>query len=96
MDSENPSSWNVVSRVLLTTSTGAIQLWEQHELKWTREEALTGITVAEFVEIPEKVASESGEGEDSESFTTRLTRQISDAKVSLSFHPHHVVTQSPP
>ncbi|KAJ6621455.1 hypothetical protein B0H10DRAFT_2163080 [Mycena sp. CBHHK59/15] len=67
-------------RLVVTTSTGAIQLWEKDQLQWGREEALASIDVATFVELPlpERVARTGGE---SEQFVTRLIRQIGDAKV---------------
>ncbi|KAJ9103363.1 hypothetical protein QFC19_004462 [Naganishia cerealis] len=40
--------------VVLTTSTGAIQLWNQEEALWTREEGLTNIKETRFVELPER------------------------------------------
>ncbi|KAJ7498075.1 DUF1620-domain-containing protein [Mycena galericulata] len=66
-------------RLVITTSTGAVQLWELDQLLWDREEALASIDVAAFVELPlpERVAHVNTEGE---SFVTRLTRQIGDAK----------------
>ncbi|KAJ6617050.1 hypothetical protein B0H10DRAFT_1349440 [Mycena sp. CBHHK59/15] len=66
-------------RLVVTTSTGAIQLWEKDQLQWGREEALASIDVATFVELPlpERVARTGGE---SEQFVTRLIRQIGDAK----------------
>lgn len=80
VDSENPSGWNLQSRVLVTTTTGSVQLWEQSSLKWAREESLALTVVAELVEIPEKVASEMGY-DLAEGFISRLTRQIADAQV---------------
>ncbi|KAJ7147635.1 DUF1620-domain-containing protein [Mycena crocata] len=66
-------------RLIISTSTGAIQAWEEDEMLWGREEALAYIDVAAFVELPlpERVARV---GVDGESFFTRLTRQIGDAK----------------
>jgi hypothetical protein len=67
---------------VITTSTGAVQLWEQDQLVWGREESLAAINRAAFVELPlpERVARVNLEGE---SFVSRLTRQIEDAKVCL-------------
>jgi hypothetical protein len=42
------------TRVLLTTTTGSIQLWQHDKMQWVREEALASIQVAEFIELPEK------------------------------------------
>jgi hypothetical protein len=68
----------------LTTSTGAVQLWQDDKVQWTREEALSATLLAEFVELPEKKVLDSQVGEDGESFLGRLTRQVSDAKVRTS------------
>ncbi|KAJ7663918.1 DUF1620-domain-containing protein [Mycena polygramma] len=67
------------TRLVITTSTGAVQLWEQDQLVWGREEGLAAIDRATFVELPlpERVARVNVDGE---SFFSRLTRQIEDAK----------------
>ncbi|KAF9528732.1 hypothetical protein CPB83DRAFT_813238 [Crepidotus variabilis] len=77
---DNPSEWILRSDVLLVTSTGSVQMWRQDSLLWTREEALSGISVAELVEIPEKVASETSSTENSEGYLSRLTRHIADTQ----------------
>ncbi|KAF9473948.1 DUF1620-domain-containing protein [Pholiota conissans] len=79
LDSENPAGWTIHSRLLITTTTGSVQLWEQSGLKWAREESLATTVIAELVEIPEKVASEIGSGV-GDGFIARLTRQIADAQ----------------
>lgn len=81
VDTANPSGWNVVSRVVVTTTTGAVQLWHQDQVQWTREESLASISVAEFVELPEKKVITSHVGEERESFIRRVRRQLSDAQV---------------
>jgi len=81
LDPENPEEGSVKSRLFVTTSTAAIQLWEQGEIKWTREESLAAVVVADLVEIPERVASESVDNDATEGFLARLVRQISDAQV---------------
>ncbi|KAF8872794.1 hypothetical protein CPB84DRAFT_1854287 [Gymnopilus junonius] len=77
LDAESSQS-TINSRILVTTSTGAVQLWDQHQLKWSREEALATVTLAEFVEVPE-VASASDVAA-SEGFVSRVSRQISEAQ----------------
>jgi len=72
IDSASPAS------TLITTSTGALQLWQQGDLKWTREEGLANIVAAEFVELPE---AEATAGEGKESFVGRIRRQARDAQV---------------
>jgi len=81
MDASHTPSGGVVARFLVTASSGAIQLWQQGELEWTREESLATTTLAEFVELPERVASESNLHIGGEGFVSRVIRQISDAQV---------------
>lgn len=81
MDAANPEAWSVVGRLLLTTSTGAVQLWHQDKLQWTREEALTTIGPAQFIELPERLVAHTAH--ENETFVSRLTRQIAEAQVSL-------------
>lgn len=50
---------------------------------WTREEGLSEIKVAEFVDLPEKKAAAAFTQEEDETFVERLTRQLVDAKVSI-------------
>jgi ER membrane protein complex subunit 1 len=64
----------------MSTSTGAVQLWQQDKEQWTREEGLANIAVSEFVELPEMKVIQSHGGED-ESFASRVVRQVLDAKV---------------
>ncbi|KAI0052505.1 DUF1620-domain-containing protein [Auriscalpium vulgare] len=64
--------------VALTTTTGAVQLWQGDRLQWTREEGLSRIQVAEMIELPEPLSTASHTGD--ESFVGRLTRQLSDAR----------------
>ncbi|KAI0651032.1 DUF1620-domain-containing protein [Trametes meyenii] len=79
VDTANPEPYRVLARLFLTTSTGAVQLWHQDQLQWTREEGLADIRVAELVELPErKIAAHVGV--DQESFGVRLRRQLSDAQ----------------
>ncbi|KAI9058646.1 DUF1620-domain-containing protein [Trametes sanguinea] len=79
VDAANPEPYRVLARLFLTTSTGAVQLWQQDQLQWTREEGLSDVRVAELVELPErKVAAHAGVAH--ESFSARLRRQLSDAQ----------------
>ncbi|KAJ7261871.1 hypothetical protein C8J57DRAFT_1184056 [Mycena rebaudengoi] len=66
------------TRLVITTSTGAVQLWEQNQLQWGREEGLATVEVATFVELPlpEHIARAGAE----DTFFSRLFRQIGDAK----------------
>lgn len=54
-------------------------------MQWTREESLSTVAIAEFVELPERKAIKSSVTE-SENFVSRVLRHISDAQVS-SFLP---------
>ncbi|KAH9886661.1 DUF1620-domain-containing protein [Cubamyces lactineus] len=79
VDAANPEPYRVLARLFLTTSTGAVQLWQHDKLQWTREEGLSDIRVAEMVELPErKVAAHAGV--ENETFGTRLRRQLTDAQ----------------
>lgn len=59
-----------------------MQLWTQGELKWAREESLTRLVVAEFVELPEQAVSESEDGT-GKGFFARIIRQLFDAQVGI-------------
>lgn len=79
----NLNESEIDANILVTTTTGAVQLWAQGRVQWTREESLAEIKVAEFVELPEAKTILSHIDLDGESFLTRLARQILDAKVML-------------
>ncbi|KAH9942115.1 hypothetical protein B0H21DRAFT_526939 [Amylocystis lapponica] len=68
------------ARVLITTATGTIQLWQQDNLQWSREEGLADIKVADLVELPERKVIGARGSDESETFGTRLRRQLSDAQ----------------
>lgn len=72
-----------VPQVLVITGSGAIQLFVNGELKWSREEGLTTATLAEFVELPERISTE-GEATRDEPFIHRLQRHAVLAQVRLS------------
>lgn len=82
MDAANPEEFRVLARLVLSTTTGAVQLWQHDQLQWTREEGLTDIRVAEFVELPERaaVAAPAGTAEEAETFVARLQRQLLEAR----------------
>ncbi|KAJ3478666.1 hypothetical protein NLI96_g9601 [Meripilus lineatus] len=79
LDTVNPEHYRVLSRLVLTTSTGSIQLWTQDQLEWVREEGLSDIRTVEWVELPERNVLAVVRGED-EGFWSRLIRQAEDAK----------------
>ena len=63
---------------MLTTSTGAVQLWHSDKAQWTREEGLSDIRAAALLELPEvKFAAGGVEGE---GFAHRLVRHAADAQ----------------
>jgi hypothetical protein len=72
---------SVKSRLLIITRTGSVQLWDGDNIKWTREEGLSSIAAAHFVEIPELVGGEANLDHASEGFFARLLRHISNAQV---------------
>jgi hypothetical protein len=82
IDSESPSEQKISSRLLVTTSTDAVQIWTQGELKWVREESLANIVVAEFAELPEH-ASESSVDSTGKGFFARIIRQLVIAQVCI-------------
>lgn len=86
-----PQAYDLVPYLSLTTSTGAIQLWQGDRLLWTREESLAHIAVAEMVELPEArdILSSSGDHR-TESFIERVQRQIVDAKDLPAYLVHFI------
>jgi hypothetical protein len=70
--------------LLVTTSTGAVQLWNQGELKWVREESLANLVVAEFAELPVR-ASEFSVDSTGKGLLARITRQLVIAQVCISY-----------
>ncbi|KAF8512945.1 DUF1620-domain-containing protein [Hysterangium stoloniferum] len=78
IEAANPQPYTYVSRAVFTTSTGAVQLWQQENMQWTREESLTEITSVEFIDLPEPKAGQ--EGFSPQDLISRLTRQIYEAQ----------------
>ncbi|KAG5641215.1 hypothetical protein DXG03_005748 [Asterophora parasitica] len=79
----SPSQAGSSPSLLLTTSTGAIQLWDVSstpEEKWTREESLASVVLAEFVELPEGRLDATSARRDGEGFVGRLWRHAGDAQ----------------
>ncbi len=65
----------------LTTSTGAVQLWQGDIVQWTREEGLSRLQVAEMVELPEQKITAAHAVDERDTFVERIRRQLTDAKV---------------
>ncbi|KAF7979908.1 hypothetical protein HWV62_40304 [Athelia sp. TMB] len=79
-----PMGDQFATRFVVSTSTGGMQLFRttggtKTALDWTREEGLSNVKIAEYVEIPELQVIEGGAG-DVEPFADRLVRQIVEAK----------------
>lgn len=68
-------------------------MWLEDKVQWTREESLSTIAIAEFVELPEHKAIQSSVAEN-ENFVGRVLRHLSDAQVSSSLPglPHGGLT----
>lgn len=82
-----PHEHSVQHRLFLTTSTGAVQLWQGQDLQWTRDEALAEIALATFVDLPErKIASELSSSEH-RGFIERLWSHIIATQVRFPFCP---------
>ena len=81
----NPQPYVFVARFMVTTSTGALQVWQQDVIQWTREESLSELQNVEFIDLPEKKVAE--DVLDGHNFITRLLRQIGDAKVGFPSTP---------
>ncbi|TFK33104.1 hypothetical protein BDQ12DRAFT_658417 [Crucibulum laeve] len=91
LSASNQSQYKVISRIVLTTSTGAIQVWEQGQLLWTREESLATIMLAEFVELPEKVVAERLAAQtDEEHWFARVARQLKSTQNLPQYLLHFV------
>ncbi|KAF9516661.1 hypothetical protein BS47DRAFT_1340546 [Hydnum rufescens UP504] len=85
LDVAHPQEYRFISRVVLTTSTGAVQLWQQDSLQWTREESLSEIKAIEFVDLPEKKILHSNVGE---AFAQKLQRQVAELQNLPSYIIH--------
>ncbi|CCM05286.1 uncharacterized protein FIBRA_07498 [Fibroporia radiculosa] len=78
VDAANPGDLQIIARLALTTSTGAVQLWHQDQLQWTREEGLSDIRAVELVDLSERKVATARI--DDESFGDRIKRQIAEAQ----------------
>ena len=65
----------------VTTTTGAVQLWQGDIVQWTREEGLSALQVAEMVELPEHQTITAHIIDHDETFAERVRRQLADARV---------------
>ena len=65
----------------VTTSTGAVQLWQGNVVQWTREEGLSRLQVAEMIELPEQKTMAAHAIDEHDTFVERVRRQLTDAKV---------------
>jgi len=77
----NGSDLRTDPQVLISTSTGNIQLVEGAQQKWNRDEALTTSVVSGFVELPPpKAIVGNHEGE---TFVQRVVRHTGDLQVRM-------------
>ncbi|KAF9241301.1 hypothetical protein BU15DRAFT_87236 [Melanogaster broomeanus] len=96
--SHSSSSNDTAHKILVTTSTGSVQLWSHDALQWVREESLANVQVATFVELPpareDVMGGGSGAGGRSgeEGFSGKLGRQVGDAK-NLPRYLFHFITR---
>lgn len=65
----------------VTTTTGAVQLWQGDIVQWTREEGLSALQVAEMVELREHQTITAHIIDHDETFAERVRRQLADARV---------------
>ncbi|CAE6393262.1 unnamed protein product [Rhizoctonia solani] len=72
IDAFMPHSYSIQHRMLLTTSTGAVQLWQLQDLQWTRDESLSEIKVAALVDLPERKIAEEIDISEHRGFAERL------------------------
>ncbi|KAG8838290.1 hypothetical protein FRC18_005206 [Serendipita sp. 400] len=86
VDVANTAEYVYVSRIFLTTTTGAIQQWQQERQSWVREESITEINAIAAVDLPE-IAGDSHLLYKSkyETFVQRLQRQLRDARALPSY-----------
>lgn len=82
--------YDLLPYVALTTTTGAIQLWQGDKIQWTREESLSRIQLAEMIELPEPNTIATHVRDEHETFVGRLTRQFSDARDFPAYLTHFV------
>lgn len=85
----NPDQYRYFSRIVFTTSSGTLQQWLQNDLKWTREESLSEIAAVEFVDLPEVKIGKDAIWK--QSFVTRITRHLHDAKVCVNFIVYEIL-----
>ncbi|KAI0686950.1 hypothetical protein BC835DRAFT_1408443 [Cytidiella melzeri] len=90
VDAATLQDYQVVARIVVSTSTGGLQLWQQDQLQWSREEGLVDIRAAEFVELPERQVIASGINQEAETFLERLQRQITEARDFPQYIAHFV------
>lgn len=72
-----------VIRALLTTSTGSVELYEDDQLVFTREESLSNVKSVVFVDLPEQEVLQQT-SRDNETFPDRVLRHSIEARVSPS------------
>jgi hypothetical protein len=71
--------------LMLSTSSGALQLVHSQGIAWTREESLANIAAAKFVDLGEPEVQEARDLLHDESFLARFTRHVNELRVSHTF-----------
>jgi hypothetical protein len=74
--------------LLITTSSGAVQLVQNDGAKWTREEGLSDLAGMKFVDLGEPQVEQAGHVVEEESFTGRTTRHLSGLRVGRAGNQH--------
>lgn len=69
-------------RALVLTSTGALQLWQQEQLIWSREEGLAEIAAITTLELPEKKVEDASKVLEHEGLVERALRHGVESIVS--------------
>lgn len=72
-----------IPTLMLTTSTGALQLVKQEGSEWTREESLADIIAVRFVDLGEPEVEEVRHAMSEEGFAGRLIRHVLELRVDI-------------
>lgn len=70
--------------LLITSSSGSVQLVQQDGTKWTREEGLSNLASVEFIDLGEPEVEQVGHMIEEEGFAGRTARHLAALRVSPS------------
>ncbi|EIW68579.1 hypothetical protein TREMEDRAFT_69081 [Tremella mesenterica DSM 1558] len=73
-------SQNQLPTLMITTSTGSVQLVEQRGVQWVREEGLSELTAVTFIDLGEPEVEEARHVLTEETFIARVTRHLTELK----------------